>query len=247
MSEAVEPVPFAPNVIGNNTRVAKIRRFTARPPKNAASLMLVGAMDDGEAQIPLGQWEKDEVTTDTALMIEQALNDYAIEMGGHVTASLGWIAENNRVLISLPLKRQANHVLDEANETVQGLNAQLTGDQRSLVQQAQVASERVQKIYIAGIASILVHSERIVQRQAEMLGTLANRLGRAEARADAKEAELEALRDAIIEAREQGGEQPNPALDRAVRILEGIAPHIAAQLFANARPAQPAQTATVEE
>jgi hypothetical protein len=215
-----------------NTRAAKVRTFLAKPPKRAAFLRLVAAGDEAEAQVPLGEWQREEVLPELALEILAKLDEHATEMQAHITANLSYVDNGGKVVNTLLLKRQGNHVQGEGTslDTPEGINSQLTGDVRAQSIQAQRHNEVMFRVYMTGMASILTHSERIVARQAEMLESMASRLGRAERQLDGKEAELQQMLEAMAEAKESG-EAMSPAMQRAFAMLEALAPHLMAQLM----------------
>ena len=227
-------------VQSGNTRLSKVKRFLAKPAARAAALRMVAAGSEGEAQIPLGEWRREEVLPELALEILETLDDHAREMGGHITASLAYVDEGGTVVKTLVLQRQANHLAADASTGLlnpEDMNAQLTGDMRSQAAGAQRHLEVMSRIYLAGMAGLLAHSERLVTRQSEMLETLANRLGRAERRIDVKEAELEELLETLRTLKEAdksaGNEQPSsPAMERALAMLERLAPHLLQQFMA---------------
>ncbi len=172
--------------------------------------------------------------------IVELLNSHAAEMQAHITASLAFVDEAGKVVRATVLKRQGNHVSGEGTslDTPESINSQLTGDVRAQSIQAQRHNEVMFRVYMSGMASVLAHSERLVSRQADMLETLASRLGRAERRVDAREEELGELLEAIAESKAEGNAS-SPAMDRALAMLEKLAPHLLAQ-FANANTQRPA-------
>lgn len=222
-------------VVGSgNTRLSRIKKFLAKPPKAAVALVLVAAAEDGESQTPLGQWEIAECVPELAIQVVDLLEAHTAEVGGHVVAQLAFVNATGAVVAAVALKRQANHLLQDDAGGLSGVleaNNALTGDTRSQAVQAQQHLERMSKLHIAGLASVLVHSERIVQRQAEMLETLADRLGYAESRAERKERELDELVEALREQKGEG-EEMSPAQERALKFIEALAPHVMAKLMA---------------
>lgn len=222
-------------IASGNTRISRVRTFLAKPPKAATRLRLVGAGAEDSAQVPLGEWEVCEVVPELAAEIIAMLDDHAREMGGHITATLAYCDEGGAVKGALVLKRQANH-LEDGLLAPEDMNAQMTGDMRSQAQGAQRHLEVMARVYMAGMAGLLAHSERLVTRQSEMLETLASRVGRAERRADQKDEELEALINALREARDAdqaGGGAASPAMERAFGMLERLAPALVAQFMAS--------------
>ncbi len=230
-------------IASGNTRISKVRQFLAKPPKRMAFLRLVAAGSEDTAQVPLGEWQQSEVLPELAAEIVALLDQHAEEMEAHITANLSYVDEAGKLVRTLVLKRQGNHVMGDGTGLLgpEEINASLTGDMRSQAQGAQRHLEVMCKVYMTGMAGLLAHSERIVTRQSEMLETLASRLGRADRRADSKEEELDELVQALRDARDadQGG-GTSPAMERAFVLLERIAPHLLAQFAANqqTKPAQ---------
>lgn len=234
-------------IASGNTRASKVKRFLSKPPRSAALLRFVAASEEGEAQVPLGEWQVEEVTPELALELLAILDDHTKEVGGHVVAQLAWVNTEGKVVSASTLKRQANHVMSESTaiDTPENINATLTGDTRAQSVQAQRHNEIMFRVYMQGMASNLAHSERMVARMAEMLETLASRLGRAESRADMKERELDALLEALREAREADAPEGSPAQERALKLLELIAPQLLQQLM-QPKPANTTQAASGE-
>ena len=234
------------SIASANTRMSKVKRFLAKPPKAAALLRLIAASEEGEAQVPLGEWQAEEVTPELALEVLAILDDHTKEVGGHVLAQLAWVTPDGKVVSASTLKRQANHVMADSTaiDTPENINAQLTGDVRAQSVQAQRILEVMSRLYMTGMAGLLAHSERLVTRQSEMLESLASRLGYAERRADEKSRELDDLLDAIRAARDESAPaESNSAQERAMKLLEAIAPQLLAQLMAP----KPANTQTSGE
>jgi uncharacterized coiled-coil protein SlyX len=202
-----------------------------------AFLRFVAAGAEDEAQVPLGEWQREEIVPELAGELVELLDQHAVEMGSHITATLAYVASDGSIVQALTLKRQANHVVAGEGTGLmvhpEDMNAQLTGDARSQASQAQKHLEVMGRVYMSGMAGLLAHSERLVTRQSEMLETLANRLGRSERRIDQKEQELADLVEAMREARESGGEAASPAMERAFQMLERLAPHLIGQFVAS--------------
>lgn len=233
------------SIASANTRSYKVKAFLAKPPKRAAFLRLVAAGEEDEAQVPLGEWQEGEIVPELALEILELLDGHALEMQTHITANLSYVDQTGKIVRSMVLKRQGNHVVGEGTGLLgpEEMNSQLTGDARSQAQSAQRHLEVMGRVYMAGIASLLTHSERIVQRQAEMLETLASRLGRAERRIDAKEAEVMELVEVLQQLQESSADKQNPAMERAWSLFERLAPTLMQQVLSGAAPRPAAEAA----
>lgn len=240
-----------------NTRISKVRRFLAKPPKAAVMLRFVAAAEEGEAQAPLREWELEEVVPELAEDILAMLDDHAVEMGGHVSALLTYVDCDGKTRGTLLLKRQANHVLadsagSDSLQTPEDINMTLTGDTRAQSQQAQRHNEIMFRVYMAGMASNMAHSERMVARMADMMEVIASRLGSAERRADAREREIEELLDLVrtMRAANDNASEAEPgasAQDRALKFLEMLAPALMQRMMGgNAAPPPPRDAASGE-
>lgn len=157
--------------LASNSRVGTVRRWLARPPKQAATLSLA-TRDDSPQQ--LGTWEADEVTPELAPEIVTLVDECASARGAEVHARLVFLTAGGRELKVCDLHKRPDGLMETADVEAHGMV--LDGSQKSMLVQAQAfASAAIQQL-IRGNAVTMSHMARVCEMSTQTAQQLADEL-----------------------------------------------------------------------
>jgi hypothetical protein len=217
-----------PGVSSGNARDRKIRKFLEKPPPRAVRLVLLAPDPESGDVVPLAEWAVEAVHPALEPDISQQLEDMVSDDGApsEVHASLVYVDESSTpvTVCKLPVRRRDSL----ANKAINGVE-RFSGTPSSLVQQAQTQQERMHRLEMTSIITVLQQSERLINRSDqltekafELVERMADRLGLAEEKVTDRDMELDAMA-AQVRAAHAGAVAAAPAGAGAnAKILERI-------------------------
>lgn len=217
------PAPQTMQSSETGTRIANVKSFLVRPPKNATQLVLRLEDDDGAVE-PLGIWEdRDEWRPALAHEVVQHVEAAAAEERKPVLRCvLAFVSELGAVVKKMRLIHRDDSVAESQYGAQPG---ELTGTSMSMIIQAQKHSEMALRLMAESQVKVLQQSMQISQHACEMVNMMAQRLAETEQRSADSDARLREAQEALHRATHaETPEEQKQGMEKFVELLQPLLP-----------------------
>jgi hypothetical protein len=207
------------------TRPHAIKRFLAKPPKNAHKMTLAANAVGTDATVTLATWAvDDELVPGLCDEILQSLDDHAGEMNAAICAVLTYWTATDVKLTERVINR-ANPNTGKA-ESLGSTGAQLTGDYTAQAVQAQKHLEVVMRMTLQNLDRMFALQQRSTEHVMDLCDNLAQRVIESDRRAERAAQERDQANDVIQAMEAERGEDSEVSASQA-RIIQMLQPVIA--------------------
>lgn len=226
------------------TRAAAIKRYLAKPPKQAALLLMQAQAEGTQTVHTLGEWPVDEAVPGLTADILAILDDHAAELNAAVVAQLVYRSATGANVGPVKVVRRTNPNATVGDTLASGPE-QLTGDYVSQSVQAQKHLEVMAKLYLGNMQQMFALQRQSTEHVMELCDSLAQRVVESEHRERRVEKERDEYKDALDTVVSEGGEDSQTDISQAnaSKALEPYLPSIIAavmkMLTQNAGPSAP--------
>jgi hypothetical protein len=207
------------------TRPPAIKRFLAKPPKQAHKMTLAANAVGTDATVTLATWPVDEeLVPGLCDEILQCIDEHAAEMNAAICAVLTyWTASDNKLTERVINRANPNTL---KSESLGSTGAQLTGDYTAQAVQAQKHLEVVMRMTLQNMDRMFQLQQRSTEHVMELCDNLAQRVVESDRRADRAAQERDAAVETIQAMEEARGEDSEVSANQA-RIIQMLQPVIA--------------------
>jgi hypothetical protein len=211
-----------------NTRSAQVKRFLAKPPKQAHKMTLVARAIGTTQDLQLGEWPVDEefaprIADEEILPV---LDETSREMNAGLVASLTYWSASGAKLQERVINRSNVNV--RAGDSLASTPEQLTGDYTSQATQAQKHLEVMMRLHLTNLKEMFALQRQAQEHTMELCDRLATRVVESERREERAKAERDELAEvmATVEDSQGGDSEVNASQARLMKLLEPAMPII---------------------